>query len=349
MSWSRIEGQPLAVRMIAAHVRRGRLPSAYLFAGPDGVGKQLAAREYAKALNCLGGPAGGGASDTSGVSGISDAAAVAVVAEQGGCGQCRPCVQIERGVWPDLPIAAPGSSGAIKLDDLRAAFERVHLRPFAARVQVAVILDADRLTDESANSLLKTLEEPPSATRFVLTTTEPAHCLPTIVSRCQVVRFRPLAASVIERLLRAGDVDAETAAVVAPMTQGSLARARQLAAQWPAHRARCEQLAAGDAGAWLGWTQPEERRELADWLGRSVWWLRDVSVAGVARELPLQHGADAEAIRLQAERLDARRCVEAGMRLVHLWDSLEQMANPRLVATAFRDAWLGLVSTRAAR
>ena len=76
----------------------------------------------------------------------------------------------------------------------------------------------------------------------------------------------------------------------------------------------------------------------------SVWWLRDVSVAGVSDQLPMHHADDAEAIRRQARRLDPQRCLHTAMRLVELWSSLEQMANPRLVAALFRDHWLSLLS-----
>jgi DNA polymerase III delta' subunit len=288
MAWSRIDGQPLAVRILSAHVRRARLPAAYLFAGPDGAGKQRLALEYAQAINCE------------------------APGEGGACGACRMCGQIQRGVCPDVHVLQPGATGSIKLDDARAAFERILLRPFAARYQVAIILQADCLTDEAANSLLKTLEEPPSGTRFVLTTVEPRHCLPTIVSRCHLVRFQP---------------------------------PRQPPQPWE----HAHHLASHDATTWLGWSQPEQRQELAQWIARSVWWLRDLSVASVDPTLPMHHADQAGAIQQRAGQVDRRRCLDAGLKLVELWESLEQMANPRLVAASFREQWLGLVAPERSR
>jgi len=304
------------------HARQGRIPSAYLLAGPEGVGKQCAALEMAKALNCE------------------------QPGEAGSCDACRTCRQIQRMVYPDVHRVTPSASGAIRIDELRQAFERIGLRPFAGRFQVGILDGADRLTEEAANSLLKTLEEPPTWSRFVLTTTEPSQCLPTIVSRCQVIRFQRLTASIIDAWLREQrQVDPETARVVSRLAQGSFARASELVEGWADHQARLAQLSARDAQPWLAWESPSDRQELAEWVGAAVSWLRDVALSAVSHDLPIQHADAAGAIHTQARGLDPERCASTAMRLVALRESLEQMANPRAVSALFREEWLKLLNS----
>ena len=167
MSWNDILGQEPTKRTLTAHLAAGTIAGAYLFAGPTGAGKRLLALEFAKALNC------------------SSAGATP-------CDACTTCQQITKGVHPDVHRVAPsGASNQIKMEDIRQVLERLSLRPYSARVQVAILEQAQRLNEEAANSLLKSLEEPTAFAHFLLTTDQLAYCLPTIVSRCQVMRCLP--------------------------------------------------------------------------------------------------------------------------------------------------------------
>jgi len=307
MAWTEILGQPLAVRVLQMHLVQDRIAPAYLFAGPDGVGKRLAARTFATALNCERYP-------------------------DSPCEVCDQCRRIQRGVHPDLHLLAPkGAADLLRIDDVRAVVGRVVLRPFMGRFQAVILEDADRLTEEAANSLLKILEEPPRQTRFILLTAQPAACLPTIVSRCQVIRFQRLAASLIQRLLEREGHPAEIARPASLLAGGSLAKASAFAAGWSAYQPMLAQVASERPAPWLEWDVPTEREELSRWLACSVAWLRDSAVASARAGT-------------QASRLDRERCIESAMRIAELSDALDRMANPRLVGTLLREEWLDLVS-----
>ena len=322
MSWSAVQGQPLALRVLKTHLERQCVPPAYLFAGPQGVGKRLAAIELAKALNCE-------------------------APKDGACGECRQCGRFGRAVHPDLHVIEPqGATHLIRIDEIRQLLGRVMLRPYMARYQVAILEGADRLTEEAANSLLKTLEEPPAFTRFVLLTDQPSHCLPTIVSRCQRVRFQRLADEVLAALLVRHELcDAATAPAVARVSQGSLALAARMAKEWDEFRERCDRLSAAAPGPWLEWSSPTERKELAPWVAHSLLWLRDVALAGIGCEALVHHPESVAAIRAQAGRMDRDRCLATAQRLAQWHESLEHMANPRLVGTMLREAWVSLLGT----
>jgi DNA polymerase III subunit delta' len=164
MAWSEIPGQELAKRIFRTHLSSGQIAQAYLLAGPEGTGKRALALEMAKTLVCH-------------------------KAQGEPCGVCQSCGQVDRRTHPDVHTVASGEEAeAIKIQDIRMILERTSLRPFSSRLQAAVILGAEKLTEEAANSLLKSLEEPNSYTRFLLTTGHLGQCLPTIVSRCQVIR-----------------------------------------------------------------------------------------------------------------------------------------------------------------
>ena len=197
----------------------GRLASSYLFVGPAGVGKCTLAHEFARVLLCP--------------SANLDAFAP--------CGRCDSCLAWNENTHPDLEyVFLPTNDTSLKISlfigdrDHRyreGLCNRIALKPSLGPRRVAIIDDADHLGLESANCLLKTLEEPPPGTVFVLIGTSPSKQLPTIRSRCQIVRFRPLSVDVVaELLVSAGHVENQEAARrLAASSDGSLLRATQLA------------------------------------------------------------------------------------------------------------------------
>lgn len=323
MAWNTILGQPFALRVLQSHLVRQRIAPAYLFIGPDGVGKRLAAVEMAKAVNC----------DRAGTL-------------ESPCDACDSCQRIAREVHPDVHRLSPhGASESIPIDEVRHLLERVNLRPYMGARTVAIIDGADRLTEEAANSLLKALEEPPGQAVFLLTTAHPARCLPTIISRCRVVRFQRLTAEVIEALLsRIHLGEPAIAQSAGRLAQGSMARALELCAQWTRHEAITALLGSEPPSAWLAWDMPRDREELSRWLGEAILWLRDVAVAGAGEPSLIGHRHALEAIQRQASRVDADRCVSTALSLVELKTSLdEQSISPRLVGTLLRERWLELL------
>jgi DNA polymerase-3 subunit delta' len=198
--------------LLAGAVKRGSVPPTLLFAGPSGVGKSLVASATAAALNCL-----------SPLEAIDDLPMDA-------CGECRACDRIARGVHVEVSRLEPDDMGVIKIDAVRDVLERTGFRPFEGRRRVVIIDHADTLLDASQNALLKSLEEPPPSTIFILITSVPAALLPTVRSRCMRLRFGRLTeAEVAEVLTRDLEVSPEDAKAAAALADGSVGQAMALA------------------------------------------------------------------------------------------------------------------------
>lgn len=206
-----IIGHRRLTTLIARAIERESLPPTLLFAGPSGVGKWAVARATAQTINCLERvtPAGELATDA--------------------CGKCRACDRIARGVHVDVMMLEPDDRAAIKIDAVREVLSKTGFRPFEGRLRVVLIREADALGPEAQNSLLKSLEEPPPGTMFILTTSVPGLLLPTVRSRCMRLRFgRLTAAEVSTALMRDHDYSDAEARQAAPLADGSLGQALAL-------------------------------------------------------------------------------------------------------------------------
>jgi DNA polymerase-3 subunit delta' len=219
MAWQGIEGHDEVVERFRRGLSRGRLASTYLFVGPSGIGKRLLAEKLAQALLCDNVPAG----------------------QLEPCGKCTACVQVAAGTHPDrYLIQKPPDKSSIPLALFVGADARrmreglchdIALKPFMGGRKVAIIDDADSLGEESANCLLKTLEEPPPRSVLILIGTSLERQLPTIRSRCQTILFRPLAPETVARILLARGLVADEAEAhrLAEFSEGSIERALELA------------------------------------------------------------------------------------------------------------------------
>lgn len=161
---ARLETQPRVREFLARAVASGRASHAYLFVGAPGSGKLDAAWALAQALLC----------------------------ENGGCGACDACVRVARHTHPDVHHLAPESATGYLIAQIRDLLDDVALAPIRAQRKVYIIERAEQLRANSANALLKTLEEPPAGVTFILLGTAQDTILPTIVSRCQCVPFRTI-------------------------------------------------------------------------------------------------------------------------------------------------------------
>ena len=177
MPFRDIIGHTRLTALLARAVARESVPPTLLLAGPAGVGKWRAALALAEALNCQA-PVDGDA-----------------------CGVCRSCDRIARRLHVDVLALTPDDTGKIKLDEVRDAIKACDYRPFEGRRRVVLIRDADALLDQAQNALLKSLEEPPPATVFVLTSAAPDALLRTVRSRTMRLTFGRLTIDEVERLL----------------------------------------------------------------------------------------------------------------------------------------------------
>ncbi len=228
-------GQERAAAVLRNALRRDRVSHAYLFSGPDAVGKSTAAGLFARALNC-----GGGEGRVP-------------------CGVCRSCRLASSGGHPDIRVVGIGTDAQgirrteISIDQIRQnpgkprqtplpLVQDAHLRPALGRNKVYVIDPADRMTPEAGNALLKLLEEPPVHVVLILVTSEPSALLPTVLSRCQEVVFQLAGATEIERHLLALEVDPPVAASLAGLSGGRIAWAIRAARRPEMLQVRAELL-----------------------------------------------------------------------------------------------------------
>ena len=320
MAWDDILGHEFAKRLFQTHLASGQVPSAYLLAGPEGVGKRRLAFEMAKALNCA-------------ASGSRP------------CEACPPCIQIGRGTHPDTHAIIPGgASDHIRIDEVRRLISRIALRPYSASVQVAVIDGAERLTEEAANSLLKALEEPPLHTRFLLLTSRLSQCLPTIISRCQLIRCEALPAEAVRRILIEGQgCDPQIAEAIARLSQGSASCAIDLAGRWTEYQTILARFASEGSAPWLEQSLPETREDVMQLLDGMMGWLRDLAVAATANPAWVAHALHESSLRHQAEAIDVDRCLAIAFELITLRESMDQFVSPRLVAALAREKWISLI------
>jgi DNA polymerase III subunit delta' len=197
---SAIKGQEQAVGILTGFLESGRAPHALVFSGPEGVGKRFAAGLLARAIFC----------------------------RSGGtvpCFSCDACDKIGRDAFPDLiTVGIAEDKTRILIDQIREIERIVAYHPFSGDRRVIIIDPADLMTEDAAAAILKTLEEPPAGTHFILVTGRAFSLPPTILSRCQKVRFSPLPRPVIVELLGGGDEVQEAA----DAARGSLSRARLL-------------------------------------------------------------------------------------------------------------------------
>jgi len=178
MPFKDIKGHEIALAVLTGDLKSGKLAGAYLLSGQEGLGKYFSARTFTKAINCL--------------SSQADA-----------CNTCLSCRKIDKQEHPDVHFLEPeGSSEALKIESVRQVQRKISLKPYEGRKTVVVIREAHALTSEAANALLKTLEEPPRHSVFVLTSSKQAFMFKTIVSRCRLVRFAPLERHALEEVLK---------------------------------------------------------------------------------------------------------------------------------------------------
>ena len=179
-------GQDKAINILKRTVKKGKLPSAYLFAGESGIGKKLTAINLAKMVNCI--------EFNSKKDYIRD------LKEIDSCDECSSCKKIDRGTHPDFMLIKTDGN-QIKIEEIRAVGEFLSLKSYESAYKVVIIDEAEKLNQYAANAFLKTLEEPPAETLIILISSNPEIIPETITSRCSRINFRPLPLVDFKRLL----------------------------------------------------------------------------------------------------------------------------------------------------
>lgn len=204
MSLENVIGQDRVLNFIKSSIENNRLANSYLFIGPEGVGKTLVAKEFAKALNCE-------------------------KNKLDPCDVCSSCLKIEKQSHPDIHWIEKDDSGFIKIDQIRNLEKDINLKPFEARKKFFIIKEANCMTAEASNALLKTLEEPPADSILILTTNSAERLFSTIMSRCRKIFFASMNLSDLEKILNDNyKLDKQTSHYLSYFTEGRLGRALSL-------------------------------------------------------------------------------------------------------------------------
>jgi DNA polymerase-3 subunit delta' len=324
MSWNVI-GHEWAETLLAGHIRRGEVRHAYLLAGTPGLGRRTLALRFAQALNCL-----------------------SPLSPGQPCGECRVCQQIERQQHIDLSIVeAERVGGTLKVEQIRDLQRTLSLSPYEGAYRVALLLRFQEANPNAQNALLKTLEEAPSKVVLLLTADSAESLLPTIVSRCEVLRLRPLRpAHLEEELLRRG-LNADEALLLSRVSGGRIGQALRMHSdpsllEQRAHltedlftilaASRRERFALAE-----GFAKEKERLRQAfmGWL--SLW--RDVMLAASGAALPLANPDLEDRLQRIAAAVglaEARRRVSALERALNQMDA---NLNTRLLAEVTLMDW----------
>ena len=170
MAFKDVLGHARPIALLQRAIKNEKVVNSYLFLGNEGIGKKDVALQFAKALNCLEGE----------------------VKREDACDHCTSCKKIDHGLHPDVLLIEPEGQ-TIKVDQVRQMQRDLAYRPYEGKRRVCILTAADRMAPHISNTLLKTLEEPPLHTVIILLANNSRFMLPTILSRCQLVRFNPSA------------------------------------------------------------------------------------------------------------------------------------------------------------
>ena len=321
-----VYGQDHILGQLEGSLRQGRPAHAYLLVGPSHVGKMTLARNLAQSVNCLHGP---GAP----------------------CGECDQCVRVARGHHADVRIVAVGrgepegpARTVIGIGDVKEVLRQVNLKPFEGACSVVIFDTADLMSEEAANALLKTLEEPPPQVLILLLTANEEAVLPTIRSRCRRLLLLPLPKDAMaDRLVRDHQADPEEAERLSRLSRGCLGWAITaledgdgLLKQREEELDRLNEACRSGLAARFGYANElaalfskdrgAARESLYLWLR---WW-RDLLLMKEGGE-EYVHNTDRQTeLLLQASRLNTAQIVRFVKRLLETLEALDRNASARL-------------------
>jgi DNA polymerase-3 subunit delta' len=331
MAWNLI-GHSWAENMLQQHVNNHTLRHAYLFTGPQGVGRRSLALAFARAINCLQ-PASAGVP----------------------CDECRACQQIGRMQHPDLSIVqVEEEHDVILVDQIRELQHTLSLAPYEAKYRIALLLNFEQANDNAQNALLKTLEEPNERVILLLTATLAENLLPTIASRCEILQLRPTSLQELSRaLMESEKLEQDKAELLAHIAGGRVGYAFHLCrepellarrASWLEDllhllgASRRERLAYAEAKA----PSRAERTEIREVLREAYeFWCsfwRDVLLTGSRADVPISNLDYAEVVHHLAQQVNPENSSVLIRRLEHALQRLGN-ANLRLLTEALLLEW----------
>lgn len=315
-SFRSIEGHERPLSILKRAVKHDALAHAYLFSGEEGIGKKMTAFALAAAINC------------------------AAAGPDGGCGVCPSCRKIIAGTHPDVRVLVPDGN-EIKIDQIREVQSDLALKPFEGTKKALFVDGADCMNQAAANAFLKTLEEPPGDALIVLLTALPQRLLPTIRSRCQEIRFYPLARHTLAQALeKKRGVSSEDAWFLAALAQGSMGRAlaMEIDHEKSERREIFEMLSGVDCmgpeeALGLSETFSKDRERFERMISIAIERLRDTMVSSLTQDAALLVNTHSDGLPSDGVKVPALQRILADLDLlVRSRGLLERRVSTQLVA-----------------
>ncbi len=314
MSFEGIYGQDKQIAILRRSMDKGRIPHAFLFHGMRGIGKRTTALAFAKTLLCE---------------------------RLDACGLCPACRKVESGNHPDVVVITPQGQ-FIKIEDIRGLRNQMRFRPLEGPKRVFILVDAERMNITSANSLLKTLEEPSLVNILILVSSRPYQLPMTILSRCQKLRFHPIPSDIMARYLEEKlGLDGETAAALAASSGGSIGRAVEMHGESYLTRRKqfiekiCEGFSDPMKGILFAGDFGKDRKEIQLRFEILKSWYRDLLVYKETGETKkLVHQDFAEAVESMAGGMTPSEILRALETIEWAYNALEKNANKQLTLEA---------------
>lgn len=325
MSFQDVIGHERPIKLLRRAIEQEKVVHSYLFAGNEGIGKRWVALQFAKALNCL---EGGGKNGNA-------------------CDHCLSCKKIDHRLHPDVMLIEPEGQ-TLKVDQVREMQRDLAFRPYEGKRRVCILTAADRMAPNMSNTLLKTLEEPPLHTVIILLANNPRLMLPTILSRCQLIRFNPLPSpSVSGWLMKEKGMEEKEAHLLASLSEGSPGKALEI--QEEIGQIPRKELLQNWAGLTFlsiekmeGWIEslPSQRENLLLILEVVKTLLRDLIVAKISKEdSMLIHSDLSDEIEAVASQWNLPSLLNRMEILHQTSQSIKGNANTRLALEAMMLSW----------
>jgi len=317
-------GQARAISLLGRSLERAVIAHAYLLVGPDHVGKMKLALSLAQALNCQ--------------------------ADEGPCGQCSSCQRIEQGAHADVQvIGLEGGNGEsrstreISIEHVRQLQYSASLAPFEGKYRIFIIDQADLLSLEAANALLKTLEEPVGEVVFILLTSDEAGIPDTVASRCQRLEIAPLAVAEVEQALyQRGQIDAQKAKLLARLSHGLIGWAllaaadERVLAEHTEIRDRILEVIGNGLGDRLAYAAElaglfsKDRRKVLEILAIWLRWWHDLMLVRLGEDENISNIDRIEEMKAMASHFELRGIRGFIRKITQAEKQLKQNVSPRL-------------------
>ncbi len=316
MQFSEIQGQEKAIHILQCAIQNGHVAHAYLFTGPEGVGKKQTALALAQYLNC----------------------ASPNTETFASCNHCPSCIQSASGSQPDLLMLEPDGA-SIKIEQIRTLLSKVSLRSYENAYKVVIINDAHLMTEQAANCLLKTLEEPTDNTVFILVTSQVQNLPITILSRCQQISFNLLSPSMIQDILQKLHPERQSQiGLVTALAKGSVSTAENLLANEEIADARqnfyamLSKLAQYSPAQIIGWCEQwdKNKKMVKALLELGQLWYHDALMLNTSGQMTLLINQDYLA-PLKSQQIKPQHLLQILQYFQTGMAQLESNASPRLV------------------